>query len=445
MKNSRTALWIIAIMLLTLILAGCDTINSSDANVIQASGVIEARQVSVAPEVNGKVVEVYVDEGQAVQEGDPLLKIEDELLSAQREVLITTLDAARAAVVTAQAGVDAAQAQYDLTLAAAQSADYQARNDEWLLTSPDEFDQNDWYFTEEDRLAAAENEADAARVSLEDALTRLEKIESNAASSDFLAAEKRLLEARSAFMVAQSVLDQAKAAGDADLEDAAQTAFDDAQEELDNAQTQYDDLFNTEGAADVLKARAERAVAEARYRTASLNLLAWQTGERAPEVVAAAKVVDQAQAGVEQAQSAVTQAEAQLAELDLQMQKLTISSPKTGVVLSRSVEPGEIARSGAVVFTIGDLSDLSVIVYIPENHYGQIALGDTAQLTVDSFPDKTFTATVTHIADQAEYTPRNVQTKEERQTTVYAVKLAVDNPDDELKPGMPADVSFEQP
>jgi HlyD family secretion protein len=82
-------------------------------------------------------------------------------------------------------------------------------------------------------------------------------------------------------------------------------------------------------------------------------------------------------------------------------------------------------------------------VYIPEDRYGLISLGQTAEVKVDSFPDMTFTATVTHIADQAEFTPRNVQTVEGRSATLYAIKLSVQDPEGKLKIGMPADVTFE--
>jgi multidrug resistance efflux pump len=81
-------------------------------------------------------------------------------------------------------------------------------------------------------------------------------------------------------------------------------------------------------------------------------------------------------------------------------------------------------------------------VYIPETEYGKVKLGDQVSITVDSFPGETFIGNVVYISDQAEFTPRNVQTIEGRKTTVYAVKLSVPNPDLELKPGMPADVTF---
>ena len=79
--------------------------------------------------------------------------------------------------------------------------------------------------------------------------------------------------------------------------------------------------------------------------------------------------------------------------------------------------------------TIGQLDDLTVKVYVPESKYGQIDLGDIADLTTNSFPDEVFEATVIRIADKAEYTPRNVQTSEDRATTVYAIELSVDDPD----------------
>jgi HlyD family secretion protein len=88
------------------------------------------------------------------------------------------------------------------------------------------------------------------------------------------------------------------------------------------------------------------------------------------------------------------------------------------------------------------LNNLTITVYVPEDRYGEITLGQTAEVTVDSFPDEVFIATVIHISDKAEFTPRNVQTVEGRSSTVYAIKLKVENADGKLKIGMPADVVF---
>lgn len=124
--------------------------------------------------------------------------------------------------------------------------------------------------------------------------------------------------------------------------------------------------------------------------------------------------------------------------------KEMVHTPINGVVLDRSVEPGEVAATGAPLMTVGDLTDLSVTVYVPEDRYGLISLGQRYPVTVDSYPNDTFMGTVTHIADKAEFTPRNVQTTDSRKTTVFAIKLAMDPADGKLKPGMPADVHFDQ-
>jgi HlyD family secretion protein len=115
-----------------------------------------------------------------------------------------------------------------------------------------------------------------------------------------------------------------------------------------------------------------------------------------------------------------------------------------GVVLVRNVEPGEFVQPGAVALTMADLNNLTITVYVPEDHYGEITLGQQAIVTVDSFAGETFTAEVIHIADQAEFTPRNVQTVEGRSSTVYAIKLKVTDLEGKLKIGMPADVTFEK-
>jgi HlyD family secretion protein len=107
------------------------------------------------------------------------------------------------------------------------------------------------------------------------------------------------------------------------------------------------------------------------------------------------------------------------------------------------VEPGEFVQPGATAFVLGQLSDLTITVYIPEDRYGEISLGQQATVTVDSFPSVTFKAEVIHIADQAEFTPRNVQTVEGRSSTVFAIKLRVTDSESKLKIGMPADVVFE--
>lgn len=152
--------------------------------------------------------------------------------------------------------------------------------------------------------------------------------------------------------------------------------------------------------------------------------------------------VTQAQSRLEQSESAVAQAEAELDLTEVQLDKLNVSAPISGVVISRKVEPGEVVQPGAPVMTIGQLEKVTITVYVPEDRYGQITIGEKAKVTVDSFPGEIFTATVVYIADRAEFTPRNVQTSEGRRSTVFAVELSLRNDAGKLKPGMPADVQF---
>lgn len=120
-----------------------------------------------------------------------------------------------------------------------------------------------------------------------------------------------------------------------------------------------------------------------------------------------------------------------------------IRSPLDGVVLERLVEPDEFVAPGSTVLVVAALDALTLKIYVPEDRYGQIALGQTYAIAVDSFPDETFSGTVKFISDRAEFTPRNVQTTDSRKTTVYAVRLDLAPTGGKLKPGMPADVYFD--
>ena len=119
-----------------------------------------------------------------------------------------------------------------------------------------------------------------------------------------------------------------------------------------------------------------------------------------------------------------------------------VRSPIDGVVLERLVELDEMAATGSTVAIVAPLDALTVKVYLPEDRYGQVSLGESYPLTVDSFPNQSFRGTVSVISDKAEFTPRNVQTSDSRKTTVYAITLNLDPTGGRLKPGMPADVHF---
>jgi multidrug resistance efflux pump len=120
-----------------------------------------------------------------------------------------------------------------------------------------------------------------------------------------------------------------------------------------------------------------------------------------------------------------------------------IVSPIDGVVLEVIFQPGETANPGANLVVVSNLEALTLTVYVPEDRYGVIMLGQEYAVTVDSFPGQSFNGRVAYISDQAEFTPRNVQTTDSRKTTVFAIKLDLDPTGGMLKPGMPADVHFQ--
>jgi len=142
---------------------------------------------------------------------------------------------------------------------------------------------------------------------------------------------------------------------------------------------------------------------------------------------------------IEQARALMHQAEKQLELAQLNLDRCQLFAPAAGRVLSKSREPGEMVQPGTTIVTIGDLSHPWVNVYVGERDLGKIWLGMKAYVSVDSFPDKPFPGKVTFVSDRAEFTPKNIQTPDERIKLVYRVKVEVQTRDQALKPGMPAD------
>jgi multidrug efflux pump subunit AcrA (membrane-fusion protein) len=448
--------------------------SNRDDGKLRASGTIEAVEVNVSPETAGKVKEARAEEGQPVKAGDPVLRLDESLLDAQRQVAQSGVDSANNALLTAQGAYNLAQAQYDAAVSAARAQQGAARLTDWLTRAPGQFDQPLWYFSQDEQIAAAQTEVDTSQQALEKAQADVADVVKNLNNADFVNAETRLATARTSYVVAKAVRDRAQATGgkvspesidihfppfvdayktkitiakrlssnNGDVITSAQDALDAATTELKDAQQAYNALLNTDAADRVLKARADLSVARERHEAALDNLSKLQTGAYSPQVKIASLALDQAKAGLQQAQGAVNQAQANLALLDTQLKKLTVYAPINGVILTRNVEPGEFVQPGAAAITMANLSELTITVYVPEDRYGEISLGQQATVSVDSFPNETFNAVITFISDQAEFTPRNVQTVQGRSATVYAVKLKVSDPESKLKLGMPADVVF---
>ena len=481
MQRKRPPIPVIILIIIAVLVGGyygIRALSGGTNGALAASGSIEATMVNVSPEMTGKVKEVLVQEGQAVKEGDTLVGLDDTLLQEQRKVAMASLDSATAGSQTAQTALMTAQDQYQIALEAALAQDQKTRLQDWFKKDPKQFDQPGWYFSRAEQIQAAQTQVDAAKKALDDAQANLTKMSSSLGSEDFLKAEERLLNARLSYLIKQDVNNRAQNSTDADipvgrynrthcgtnegyhldnsyitnlvygcigdenLSDVGQALYDAAQAELDEAQFAYNDLLSSQAAQDVLNARAQVAVTQEQYYIALDELRKLQTGEQSPSVTAAQSMVVQAQAAYDQSQKAIEQAKANISLLDAQIAKLTVFAPMDGVILTRNVEPGEFVQPGATALTMADLSNITITVYVPEDRYGQIKLGQQAEVQVDSFPGETFNAEVIHIADQAEFTPRNVQTVEGRSSTVYAIKLKVINTEGKLKIGMPADVVF---
>lgn len=236
---------------------------------------------------------------------------------------------------------------------------------------------------------------------------------------------------------AQKLLDACKTAVDSlsrgDQADRLTSAWTDMQSAQDNLNSLG---TSTPGGPTLESMLSQLDAATAQRDVASANLQNLKSGSRSQQIAAA-------HAQVNAANDQVVSAQAAIDLINVQLGKLKVASPLQGIVLDMPLSMGEIAPAGAPVVDIGSLDKVTLTVYVPEDRYGSVKLGQKVTVTVDSFPGKSFNGEVTNISDQAEFTPRNVQTVASRSTTVYAVKISLPNPDYVLKPGMPADASFQ--
>jgi HlyD family secretion protein len=178
---------------------------------------------------------------------------------------------------------------------------------------------------------------------------------------------------------------------------------------------------------DIEAARAQVARAEAAVRASEANRL--ELKRREEDLVAR--------------RADIARARAQVAIIDTQLQDTVVTSPIDGVVLVKSAEIGEVLAAGTTVVSIGDIDHPWLRAYINERDLGRVKLGQPAKLTTDSFPGKTYTGRVSFIASEAEFTPKQIQTREERVKLVYRIKIDVDNQAHELKTNMPVDAEIE--
>lgn len=241
------------------------------------------------------------------------------------------------------------------------------------------------------------------------------------AEAEVAAARARLDELQRGFRTEEVA--QARAA-----RDAAQQRLSDAERDLERTRTLFQGGAVSQEALD--KSQLALDVARSGYRQAEQQLRLMQSGFRKEQV---------------QAQKAqLAQAEAALRATDAALANMTIEAPFDGVVTVRNREPGEVVSMGSPVVTVMNPDDRWVRIYIREDRIAAVHLGQPATITSDTYPDKKYGGQVVFVASEAEFTPKSVQTQAERVKLVYAVKVQItDDPDYDLKPGMPADVRIE--
>jgi len=396
-----------------------------------ASGFIEAEEVDLAAETGGRVVDLPFEEGDQVADGDVIVQLDPSILYAQRAAAEAQLNIATAQYNLLEAGtrdeiIAQAKAQVSIAQAAVDAAGVAVSTAATLRNNPQDIEIQ--VIEAQTQVEAAQHQVNAANAQLDAATRTLNSYHEVSETIDRLSSQHSqdwldkfnigmpgpLAYAPEDYQAAQNSLEAAQAAlvGAKDLVAAVNGLAGDPQALQ----------------AQVINATTSLSTARAQLDQAQAQLANLQSGPRDEQL-------QMAQARIEEAQAAVD-------ALDTQINRLAIEAPLSALVLDQAVHVGELAVPGVPVVTLANLDVVKLTVYINADQFDKVALNQEVAVSVDSFPGKTFTGTVIHIANEAEFTPRNVQTREERVNLVYAVKIQLENPDLELKPGMPADARF---
>ncbi|MEW5725197.1 MAG: efflux RND transporter periplasmic adaptor subunit [Thermodesulfobacteriota bacterium] len=359
------------------------------APAIITSGHVEVTEVDMSFRLSGHVARLAVEEGDRVKAGQVLAELKRVTLTARRDQV------------------------------AAQLAELEARRDSQALALA----------IREEVLAAGVSQAEAgvsaaaARYESLKTGSRAEEIQTAALARDRARTEMENLERDYRRM---SDLYGRKVVPASQLEDA-RTAFESAKAAYEAAEEQY----------KLVKAGPRREAVEEGQAQVSGSDAALRAAKAQQREVEKLKLDLQAlEAQISQARAALAVAEDDLVEASL-------PAPFSAVVTVKEVEEGEFVQAGAPVMTLAQLDRVWVRTYIPEVQLGRVKLGQRAKVTTDTFPDKVYEGRVVFISPEAEFTPKNVQTKEERVKLVYRLKVSLANPNQELKAGMPVDVVFE--
>ncbi len=359
--------------------------NGRPTNVLKASGTIEATEVHPSFKVAGRLIERPVDEGSRVERGTLIGRLESQDLEAEAERLRESLRSTETQVPLLRTEITLQE--HLTTSRISQAGANLAAREEYLAQL---------------KRGSRRQEVQQAEAEVREAKATMDNAEADFKRMDTLFRQQLIAEQQ---------------------RDTARTAYEVAAERYRAAVERLDMVREGPRQEEIRRAEAD-------VRQAKAALLEAQAGEL--EIVRKQQQLATLEANIGRDRAALAVAEAQLGYTVLR-------SPLAGVVLRKHVEPGEIIAAGTPVVTIADLDNIWVKIYIPEPQLGRIKLGHAAEVTTDSYRGKIYRGKVIFINSEAEFTPKNIQTPEERVKLVFAVKVGVDNPSQELKPGMPAD------
>ncbi len=339
------------------------------------SGRIEGRQTDVSAKIGGKVEQVAVREGEMVQPGELLVKLDDSELRAQLQGAAARVNEAQERLERARQQIPVLQAQLHQANLTTQQATQESQG----------------------RVVEAENAMAVARAQLGEAQENLR-----------LAAVRQR---RTNFLYAQGAVS-------AQERDEANAALGVAQARVKATQQQ------------IQSAQGRLTQAQSALDNPSIRAAAAQQIEQQ---------IAQARTDVSVAQQQVRDAQAAQAQIQANLDYLTIESPLAGNVMTRSVDSGEVVAAGEPLVTIVNLNNLYLRGFVPEGEIGKVKLGQLGRVYLDSFPNRPLEATVSRIDPKASFTPENTYFKKDRVTQVFGVELTLDNSQNLAKPGMPAD------
>ena len=393
--------------LLLATLLACQSAAPSSSE-LRLTGSVEGTQVEVVAEVGGRVTAISVAEGDSVRAGDPIIHLDDAALTAQVMQAAAAVSAAEANLAQVKAGTRAE------AIAAAEAAVQQARAE-----------RDGAQTTSSNTLAIRANpqeltaQIDAARAGVKLAGENVDVMQTRLEEArywrDFYGKDKAKRE----------TLDKAIGIAQKNLEA--------AQAQLDGAQAQLNALVAMRAAPVALEsqvnaARSAYSVTLASVRVAEASLAELKAGPTTEEVA--------------KAQAQLHQAQAQLKLAQAYQARATITAPLTGFVAERSVDVGETVQPGGTLLSIVNLDVVEMTVYVPQAYLPRLHVGGTVKVLTDAYASTTFEGQITAIAQQAEFSSRDTQSKEDRANIVFAVTVTLPNSDLRLKAGMAADVIF---